>query len=497
MKTLAFTILMGLGAVASADKSGERPARSGAEGGAKVSARPSEKVPVTTASPDARDLYMKAQDLADKLRGTDAHELFAKAVAKDKDFALAYLGMANTSGTGKDFFDALGKAVALEDKVSPGEKLLIQAAEQGSKNDQAHQKESLDKLARMFPSDERVANLLGAYYFGRQDYAQSIAAYEKAIKINPAFTQPYNQLGYAYRFSNELPDAERTFKKYIELIPGDPNPYDSYGELLMEEGKFDDSVASYKKALAIDNNFVASYIGIGNDQMFQGKGDDARKTFAQFAKVARTDGERRTAIFWTAIAYSFEGAWDKAVAEGEKMVAIANERKDNAMLSNDYNFIGNTLLEAGRADEAAAKYKLQQEMNDKANLPAGVKETVKRTGLYDDARVALVKHDLKTAKARAAEYAKQVNVKQNPFEVRQAHELNGMVAIEDKQWKTAVDQLGHANQRDPRVLYLEAVAMKGAGDAKGSKAMAAKAANFNGLAPNFGYVRAKAQALTK
>jgi hypothetical protein len=72
-----------------------------------------------------------------------------------------------------------------------------------------------------------------------------------------------------------------------------------------------------------------------------------------------------------------------------------------------------------------------------------------------------------------------------------------MVAIEDKQWKTAVDQLGHANQRDPRVLYLEAVAMKSAGDAKGAKAMAAKSANFNGLAPDFGYVRAKAQALTK
>jgi tetratricopeptide (TPR) repeat protein len=478
MKTLALTILMGLGAVASAK---DKP----------------DKVPVTTASPDARDLYMKARDLADKLRATDAHDLYAKAVAKDKDFALAYLGMANTSGTGKDFFDALGKAVALEGKVSPGEKLLIQSADQGAKNDLAHQKESLDKLAKLFPSDERVFNQLGQYYFARQDYAQSIAAYEHAIKINPAYTQPYNQLGYAYRFSSKLADAERTFKKYIELIPGDPNPYDSYGELLMEEGKFDESIASYKKALAIDGNFVASYIGIGNDQMFQGHGEDARKTFAQFAKVARTDGERRTATFWTAISYSFDGAWDKALAEGDKNVAIANERKDNAMLANDYNFLANTLLEAGRPDEAAAKYKLQQDMNDKANVPAEVKDTTRRTGLYDDARVALAKHDLETAKAKAAAYAKQVNIKHNPFEVRQEHELLGMIAIDAKQWKTAVDELGHANLRDPRVLYLSAVAMKGAGDVKGAKAMAQKAADFNGLAPDYAYVRAKAQALAK
>jgi len=479
MKTLAI-LLIGLSAVANA-KAPEQTA----------------KVPVTTASQEARDLFTKAQDLADKLRGTDAHELFAKAVEKDKDFALAYLGMANSSGTAKDFFDALDKAVALEGKVSPGEKLLIQSAEYGSKNDLAHQKESLDKLAKMFPADERVANLVGAYHFGRQDYPQAIAAYEQAIKINPSFTQPYNQLGYAYRFAQKPADAERTFKKYIELIPNDPNPYDSYGELLMEEGKFDESIASYKKALAIDGNFVASYIGISNDQMFEGKGDDARKTLAQFAKVARTDGERRTAIFWTAIAYSFDNAWDKALAEADKMVAIANERKDQAMLANDYNFVANTLLEAGRPDEAAAKYKLQQEANAKANIPDGAKELTKRSGLYDDARVALAKHDVKTAQAKAKAFAQQVSVKQNPFEVRQSHELNGMVALETKQWKTAADELAHANQRDPRVLYLAALALKGEGDAKGAKAMALRAADFNGLAPDYAYVRANAKALTK
>ena len=473
MKTLAVMILIGLGATAGA----------------------ADKVPVTTTSEDARALYVKAQDLAEKLRTTDAHDTFAKAVAKDKDFAMAYLGMAQSSGTAKDFFDALGHAVALVGKVSPGEKLLILSVDQGAKNDLAHQKESLDKLVELFPSDERVQNQLGQYLFGRQDYAGSIAAYEKAIKINPAFSQPYNQLGYAYRFSDKLADAERTFKKYIELIPNDPNPYDSYAELLMQEGKFDESIASYQKALKIDGNFIASYIGIGNDQMFQGHGDEARKTFDKMAKVARNDGERRQAITWTAIAYSMDGQWDKALAEGDKLIAIANASKDLAMLANDYNFIANTLLEAGRADAAAIKFKLQIETSDKANLPDEVKETTRRNGLYDEARIAIAKHDLATAKTKAAQFAKQVAVKQNPFELRQQHELLGMIAIEDKKFSVAIDELSHANQRDPRVLYLSAVAMRGAKDTKGAKAMAAKAADFNGLAPDYAYVRAKAQAL--
>jgi len=475
MKTIAVTILIGLGATAEA----------------------ADKVPVTTTSEDARALYVKGQDLADKLRATDAHEMFVKAVAKDKDFAMAYLAMAQSSGTAKDFFDALGHAVALAGKVSPGEKLLILSVDQGAKNDLAHQKESLDKLVQMFPADERVQNQLGQVMFGRQDYPASIAAYEKAIKINPAYSQPYNQLGYAYRFSDKLPDAERTFKKYIELIPNDPNPYDSYAELLMQEGKFDESIASYQKALKIDGNFIASYIGIGNDQMFQGKGDEARKTFDKLATVARNDGERRQAITWTALAYSMDGQWDKAVAQGDKLTAIANTNKDLAMLANDYNFIANTLLEAGRPDDAAAKYKLQIETSNKANLPDEVKETTRRQGLYDDARVAIAKHDLATAKAKQAQFAKQVAVKQNPFEVRQQHELLGMIALEDKKFSVAVDELSHANQRDPRVLYLAAVALGGTKDSKGAKAMAAKAADFNGLAPDLVYVRAKAQALAK
>ena len=56
----------------------------------------------------------------------------------------------------------------------------------------------------------------------------------------------------------------------------------------------------------------------------------------------------------------------------------------------------------------------------------------------------------------------------------------------------AVQEFAQANQQDPRILYLTAVALKGAGDAQGAAAMAAKAAAFNRLSFNYGYVRAKA-----
>jgi tetratricopeptide (TPR) repeat protein len=452
-----------------------------------------DKIPITTASEEARQLYLQGRDLAEKLRITDSRKLYEQAAAKDQGFALAQMGLATTAPSAKEFFEAVGRAKALAGRVTEPERLLITSLEAGANGEVAKQKEALRKLTRDYPNDERGHNLLGGYYFGQQDYPAAIEEYKKATTINPSFSQPYNQLGYSYRFLERYPEAEQAFKKYIELIPGDPNPHDSYAEFLMKVGRFDESIRSYEKALEIDRNFVASYIGIGNDQIFQGKGEAARQTLARLTAVARNSGERRQALFWTAQSYVHEGATDKALAEVKKMAAIAEGEKDLAGLSGDYNLMGNILLEAGRVAEAVPFYAKQLEAIDKADVPAPVKETAHRNGLFDEARVALARKDTATAKARADEYEKQVTAKGIPFELRRQHELRGRLALEEKSYKAAAAELEKASSQDPRVFYLLGLARKGEGDAVKAKAALTKAANWNALSPNLAYVRTKAK----
>jgi tetratricopeptide (TPR) repeat protein len=463
---------------------------------AAASTASNDKIPITTSSEEARQLYVKGRDLAEKLRATDARALYMQAAEKDKTFALAQLGLANTAGTAKEFFDSLGQAVTLSGKVSEPERLLIAGVDAGAKGDVTRQRESFTKLVATFPNDERAHNLLGGYYFGRQEYAAAVAEYEKATTINPSFSQPYNQMGYAYRFLYKYPEAEKAFKKYIELIPGDPNPYDSYAELLMKMGRFDESIQNYEKALAIDKNFVASWVGIGNNYMFMGQGDKAREAFGRLAAIARNDGEKRQALFWTAMSYVHEGATDKAIAEIEKEAAIAKAGGDKASLSGDWNQIGDILLEAGRADAALAKYKEQVATMDAADVPAEVKEATRRQHLFDTARVALAKKDVAGAKAKAQEYAAAVQAKRVPFELWQQHELAGRIALEEKSYPTAAAELEQANQQDPRVMYLLATALQGKGDTQKAQALATRAADFNALSATYGFVRVKAKVLT-
>jgi tetratricopeptide (TPR) repeat protein len=454
-----------------------------------------DKIPITTSSAEARQLYVKGRDLAEKLRATDARRFYEQAVEKDKNFALAYVGLANTSGTTKEFIDAVTRATSLASGVSEGERHIIGGLESGLKADPAGTLKHYTELVRLFPKDERALTLLGNTYFGRQEYETAIKHYEKATGINPSFSQPYNQLGYAYRFIERFDEAEKAFKKYTQLIPGDPNPYDSYAELLLKTGRFDESIKMYEKALAIDPNFIASHIGIGNNYLAMGQPDKARTAFAKIATVARTTGEKRTARFWAAASYVHEGATDKAIEELQAGYALAEANGDAGTMSGDLTQMGDILREAGRPADALAKYEEAVTVVNKSKLPEEVKEATRRTHVFEEGRVAASRGDIATARAKLAEYTKQVAPKNRPFEVLQQHELTGMIALAEKEYAPAVQELKLANQQDPRILYLTAVALQGAGDAQAAATFAAKAASFNGLNINYGYVRNKARKL--
>lgn len=450
------------------------------------------KVPITTSSDEARQLYLKARDLQEKLRATDARALYQKAVALDPNFALAHVGLATTSGTFKEFMDATTRAASLVPQVSKGERHIVLGLESGLKNNPSGTLNHYKELVKLYPNDERAHTLLGNTYFGRQEYQSAIEHLEKATSINPSFSQPYNQLGYAYRFVERFDDAERTFKKYIDLIPDDPNPYDSYAELLMKMGRFEESIKHYQKALSIDPKFIASYVGIGNDHLYMGHPDQARAAFAKITEVARTTGERRQAHFWTAAAYVHEGNTDKALDEINANYKLAQAENDAGTMAGDLNQMGDILREAGRLDDALSKYRESVSILEKAKVPEEVKAAGRRNLIFEEGRVAVAKNDVATAKARFTAYSKQVAAKNIPFEIWQKHELAGMIAQSEKRPAEAAAEFQRSNQQDPRILYLASVELRKSGKNDQAAEFAKKATKFNGLNFNYAFIRNKA-----
>ncbi len=457
--------------------------------------RGQKKVPITTSSKKALKEYLKGRDLLEKLRATDAREHYAAAANLDPNFALAYVGLANTASTATDFFDALRRATACAGQVSEGERHIIGALEAGVNARPDEQLQHLTALVRAYPDDERARNLLGLFYQGRQEWPQAAAAFRRATEINPEFSQPYNQLGYALRFMEDYTGAEKAFTTYIELIPDEPNPYDSYAELLMKAGRFRESIVQYEKALSLNPNFANSYIGIGNDYIFLGEPIQARNSFTKLGFIARNDGEKRTAHLWTAISYLHEGNTAKALEEVGRQYDIAQKGEDRFAMAGDLGLMAEIVLEAGRIDEAEAKFAESAQMAQSAIVTADVKEAARRNELFNGARVALRRKDVATATAQAEHYRQQVEVRKIPFEVRRSHELLGLIALEKGDPPTAVRELEQGGQLDPRVLFNLSRAYASAGDTEAARTTLDRAANFNGFSLTYAFVRTKALAM--
>lgn len=451
------------------------------------------KIAVTTSSEEARKEFLQGRDLQEKLQIQDSIQHYDKAISLDPNFALAELNRAQVSPTGKEFFDHLKKAVALADKTSNGEKLLIQAAEAGANGNAAKQKELLDQLVAAFPNDERAHFNLGGYYFGQQDFPKAIEHYKKATELAPTYSTAFNILGYAYRQNDDNANAEQAFKKYIELIPNDPNPYDSLAELYLKMGRFDDSITQYKKALAIDPNFINSHQGIASALMYQGKPDEAAAELQKITDKARSDAERRTAMFAQTVVDVDSGKMDAALTEVDKQYALGEKTSDLPAMTADLQLRGNILLEMGKADEAKAAYDRLLKMTSESNLSQEIKDNAALFHHYNLTRVALAKKDLATAKTEAETFRKGTETAKNPFQAKQAHELAGMIALEAKDFDTALSELQKANLQNPYDVYRICQAYQGKGDMAKAKEFCSKAAAFNSLPQlNLAFIRAKA-----
>ena len=452
------------------------------------------KLPVTSSSEEAKKEFLQARDMAERLLAQDSLQHYDKAISLDPNFAYAELGRANSSPTAKEFFDHLKRAVSLADKASEGERLLILATEAGANGEAAKQKEYLDKLVAAYPKEERAHFNLGGYYFGQQDYAQAIERYKKATELAPNYSPAYNILGYAYRQNGDYANAEQAFKKYIELIPNDPNPYDSYAELLLKMGKFEDSIAQYRKALSINPNFPASHLGISADLLYLGKTEEAAAELQKITDKARSDGDRRTALFGQTVVDADSGKWDQALSDMDKQYAIAEKIGDVAAMAGDLQNKGTILLEMGKYAEAKEHFDRLLKMTESSTLSQEIKDNAKLFHHYHLATVALGQKDNATAKSEAEEFRKGAEASKNPAQVRQAHQLLGMIALAEKDYDKAIAELPQAGQQNPQNFYRLCQAYQGKGDNAKAKEMCTKAADFNSLPLlNYAFVRTKAK----
>jgi TolB-like protein/Tfp pilus assembly protein PilF len=170
----------------------------------------------------------------------EAVEYFSEAIALDPDFALAYVGLADTyrlqanySGFPRDEMDAKGKAAI----------------------DRALQLN--DRLGEAYAS---LANLRQR----NNDFEGAEAAFKRALELAPNYAPAYQWFGEFLSFRVGRPaDALPLSRKAVELDPLSAIIVSDYAEVLTVAGRLDEAVAQYEKAIEIDSAFAIAYSRIG------------------------------------------------------------------------------------------------------------------------------------------------------------------------------------------------------------------------------------------
>ncbi len=440
-----------------------------------------DKIPITSSSNEAIKDFVEGRDLFEKLEQRNSLKYFENAIEKDNEFAMAYYYHALANPTPKGFFEDYNKAVALIDKVSEGERMIIFALKSGVDGDQKKQEGYLTKLVGLYPNDERAHGFAGQFYFGQQNYQKAVDHLKKSTEINPDFSSSYNMLGYSYRDLGNFDAAEESFIKYIELIPDNPNPYDSYAELLMKLGRYEESITQYKKALSMDPDFFASHMGVSNNYIYMGEYEKAKEKCEASYAIAKNDGEKRFALFTLAVANVYEGNTDNAIDLMIKRFGLANAIGDPGAMATDLTIVGNILYEAGRYEDAKEKYEESLETIEVSNLSDEVKENAKRIALYRQGRIMLMTGNIEDAKTHAMEFTKQANAANNTFQIWLSHDLNGIIALNEKDYKKAQDEFMNSSQQNPYTFYNLALAYAGDDNKEMAMEYCEKSVNFNAL----------------
>jgi TolB-like protein/Flp pilus assembly protein TadD len=238
---------------------------------------PQQQVDLTkmrTVNPEAYDLYLKGRFYWNQRNPAAMKEsvgYFQRAIAKDPDFALAYVGLADAYNIG---------------------------------------------------------NIMGAYSAGESLPKAKIAA-TKALTLDPSLAEAHAALGMEkshYEF--DFPGAQKEFLRAIELNPNSAYAHLFYSNCyLAPMGRMPEAIAENKKALELDplslpiNNFMAM------TYMFAG---DYEKSYQQFERTIAMDPTFPLAHIYFSFLLKITGKYEEGIEEYEKSEVLGGSSPEKA-----------------------------------------------------------------------------------------------------------------------------------------------------------------------
>jgi TolB-like protein len=264
---------------------------------------------------------------------TEAVDLFQRAIELDPDFALAYVGLADSShillmrgGVSSDEMNtkselAINKALELDDRLGEAYASLgLLKTDIDNESAEAAYKRALELNPSYASAHQWYSMLLGN--LGRRE--EELAHIQIAVELDPLSAVINHNLASTYISLGRFDEAMAQFKRNIAVNPTFPGTYDGIGSLYRRVyGKLDKAVPWYEKVIASDPGNSNGLATLGQLVLDLGDDEQAEYWISRSRELAPDGFSTNVAMH---ILHIYRGEDDQAADYAQKVLdAIPRE----------------------------------------------------------------------------------------------------------------------------------------------------------------------------
>ena len=257
-----------------------------------------------TENTEAYELYLKGRYFYSKTSEeglTKSISYYQQAIALDPNYALAYVGLANT-------YAVLGGVLGFR---SPRETYPQSEA-------------FLSKALALDPKLAEAHNALASYKLNYEwSWAEAEKEYRRAIELNPNYAQAHSSYGTYFQMMGRLDRAIEERKLAEKLDPLSPSAVANVGYPYYYAHQYDKAIEHYRKALELDPNYTWGHLWIGQAYVQKEMYKEAIDEINQAIRLSNRDTRPLATL---GHAYAVAGRRDDALKVLSELQQLAKQR---------------------------------------------------------------------------------------------------------------------------------------------------------------------------
>lgn len=286
---------------------------------------------------------------------------FREAVQLDAEFALAYVGLADSLYLHQLYSrrplreiipamkDAVDRAIAIDDEL--GEAFVTRAVIERIENGDTPTAEAYFRRALDLSPNYPVAHQwYGAFLVSTDRVEQGLASKRRALALDPQSAHMAYEVGLTLMEMGRDDEALGQFESAIELDPAVPGPYERIADIHAARGRLDEAIVWQRKGVARDPDDPMGRIYLGMHYLDIGDTEEAEKWFDRAVELMPPDTPFADGLNEPLLLR--RGDIEGALEYSRKNIEFAAEGGYTLVILRDHD------LRSGSFDEALARYEV-------------------------------------------------------------------------------------------------------------------------------------------